>query len=99
MEGIGDEIYELGIAELAKRESEVRAFEESIKVAQKSAQDKGIAEVKFMADDWQFAYNRSHDQLTQIGKIGVAFSDHSGSNDTFILYMHYICIIDETRIR
>ena len=52
MEGIGDEIYELGIAELAKRESEVRAFEESIKVAQKAAQDKGIAEVKYKADDW-----------------------------------------------
>ena len=45
MEGIGDEIYELGIAELAKREREVRAFEESIRVAQKAAQDKGIAEV------------------------------------------------------
>ena len=48
MEGIGDEIYELGIAELAKREREVRAFEESIRVAQKAAQDKGIAEVSYM---------------------------------------------------
>ena len=45
MEGIGDEIYELGIAELAKREREVGAFEESIRVAQKAAQGKGIAEV------------------------------------------------------
>ena len=47
MEGIGDKIYELGIAELAKREREVRAFEESIRVAQKAAQDKGIAEVRY----------------------------------------------------
>ena len=46
MEGIGDEIYDLGIAELAKREGEVRAFDRSVKVAQKAAQDKGIAEVR-----------------------------------------------------
>ena len=46
MEGIGDEIYDLGIAELGKREGEVRAFERSVKVAQKAAQDKGIAEVR-----------------------------------------------------
>ena len=46
MEGIGDEIYELGIAELARREKEVRAFEESVRAAQKAAQDKGIAEVR-----------------------------------------------------
>ena len=47
MEEIGDEIYELGIAELARREREVRAFEESVRAAQKAAQDKGIAEVGF----------------------------------------------------
>ena len=46
MEGIGDEIYDLGIAELAKRQGEVRAFDRSVMVAQKAAQDKGIAEVR-----------------------------------------------------
>ncbi len=44
MEAIGDEIYLLGLSELAKREREVRTFEECIRVAQRTSQEKGIEE-------------------------------------------------------
>jgi hypothetical protein len=46
MEAIGDEIYDLGLAELAKRQKEGRKFEECVEVAQRSTQEKGIREVR-----------------------------------------------------
>lgn len=42
---LGDNIHQLGLAELAVREAEVQVFEESVEIAQKETQAKGVKTV------------------------------------------------------